>query len=405
MEPDEMMRKARWELLSKHPFYGYIALNLDLKADEKLPDHEPVTTNGKHLLYRPDLVGAIPMQELAARIAHASDHLALGHMLPSRVREKDQKIWNLASDIVINRGLAREFYGGNMPANWIRREMFQLGPECDTMFEEELYEKLADMMKQQQQGGQGNDKSDGPAGCGMQQQDDGDDDADGEGGHDEDGEHDHGTGSAFANQAEAEQQLREAMENAQMYAKMIGSDPYKLHYGVDIDKVLHPPLNWKAMLRRFVASVRGGSGTDWVHPNKRYDFYWPSRHGTILPKILFLVDSSGSVDNEMYAEFIMEGTKAEKYCEPEIAIFDTKVEEVHKQFSKIAKRNFAGGTRVQPGFQLIKNHKAVVVLTDGELGDWDPKPSIPVLWVIANRYHQNVTVPYGSVTHMAIKGS
>ena len=386
---DDKIQVNRYKLLRDHPFYGFISLNLEPKVNTELPDYEPISTDGKHLFYNPAYVESA--NDLPVRIAGASDHIALGHLLPSRYAGKDKELWGLACNSVVSRGLAKTFYNGAIPQGWVSTRALGMPPEADQWVEEEIYKWLEQ-----------NKPNTPPMGgaCGMEQQpsDSGSDPSDGQGDGNEPGN------SPFASEADAEQQLRDAMEEAQIYGKMHGHDPYRV-YGIDIDAVLHEPIPWQTVLRRFSASVRTTGGADWMRLNKRLPYPWPGKKHIAKSKILFCIDSSGSVDDVAYGEFCAEGDKAEKYCEPRIVIFDAAVQGEFTKFKDIRKRVAYGGTTVQPAFRKHSGENGIVVFTDGELDDFMPRPKAPVLWVIGGRYHsRKFKPPFGWVTYVKNSG-
>lgn len=73
-------------------------------------------------------------------------------------------------------------------------------------------------------------------------------------------------------------------------------------------KRLHPTLDWRGILQRFLENCADGDST-WTTPNRRYLYqgiYLPSRQEPRIPHIVLAVDSSGSVDNALLEMFCTE---------------------------------------------------------------------------------------------------
>ena len=85
------------KLLIKYPIFSSIIANLEFQ-----PEHEisTVETDGKKILYNPKSIENLPTEEQVFLFAHAICHVAFNHIY--RSEGKDKKIWNTATDAVIN---------------------------------------------------------------------------------------------------------------------------------------------------------------------------------------------------------------------------------------------------------------------------------------------------------------
>lgn len=97
--------KARIALVQSHPFFGNIALRIEPKMtiDEDFVD--TMATDGREMYFNVDFVNKITQAEVTFGIAHDVLHIALEHHL--RMGSRDPKLWNIATDYVINYQLSK----------------------------------------------------------------------------------------------------------------------------------------------------------------------------------------------------------------------------------------------------------------------------------------------------------
>lgn len=89
--------QARSRLLMKRPFYGYLAMMLPNRLDEKI---KTAATNGHEIIWSPAFIDKIDEDEMLFTMAHEILHNVLGHMW--RANGRDHQLWNVATDSVIN---------------------------------------------------------------------------------------------------------------------------------------------------------------------------------------------------------------------------------------------------------------------------------------------------------------
>ena len=133
------------KLLIKYPTFGSVIANLEFQASK---DIATAGTNGKVLLYNPEFVSGLSDKERTFLFAHEVCHVAFEHIF--RSEGKDSRLWNIATDSVINALLKQD----GLP-------MIEGGvdiPEAVNYDAEEMYNKLLEEKKKQQekQGSQGN---------------------------------------------------------------------------------------------------------------------------------------------------------------------------------------------------------------------------------------------------------
>ena len=137
------------KMLVKYPFFGSVVANVDYKESK---DIIAAATDGKIIYYNPDFLNELNISEQIFIFAHEVCHIAFNHIL--RSENKDNDLWNIATDAVINQ--------------FLKRDGLKIAPGVVDMAEainydaEQLYEKLLQekqQRQQQQQNGQGNSQN------------------------------------------------------------------------------------------------------------------------------------------------------------------------------------------------------------------------------------------------------
>lgn len=132
------------KLLIKYPTFGSIIANLEFQESH---DIATAGINGKVILYNPKFIDSLSEKQQIFIFAHVVCHVAFEHI--SRSEGKDKRLWNIATDSVINALLKKD----GLP-------MVEGGvdiPEAINYNAEEMYNKLLkEKKKQEQQSQQGN---------------------------------------------------------------------------------------------------------------------------------------------------------------------------------------------------------------------------------------------------------
>ena len=135
-------------LLVKYPFFGSVVANSNFIAEEAILT---AGTDGKNIYYNPNFIESITKDQQTFIFAHEICHIAFNHIL--RSEGKDKKIWNIATDSVINAFLKQDGLpivegGVNIP-------------EAINFDAEEMYKKLlAEYQQQSQSQSNGEQKKD-----------------------------------------------------------------------------------------------------------------------------------------------------------------------------------------------------------------------------------------------------
>lgn len=131
---DSIKRK----LLIKYPTFGSVIANLEF---QKSIDIATAGTDGKVLLYNPKFLGDLSEKQQIFIFAHEVCHVAFEHIF--RSEGKDKRLWNIATDSVINALLIQD--GLPMVEGGVNI------PEAINYDAEEMYNKLLEEKKKQEQ--------------------------------------------------------------------------------------------------------------------------------------------------------------------------------------------------------------------------------------------------------------
>ena len=96
---DSVKRK----LLIKYPSFGSIIANLEFQESKEVAS---AGTDGKVVLYNPEFVNGLTDKKMIFLFIHEICHVAFEHI--SRSEGKDKRLWNIATDSVINALLKRD---------------------------------------------------------------------------------------------------------------------------------------------------------------------------------------------------------------------------------------------------------------------------------------------------------
>ncbi len=125
-------------LLVKYPFFGSVVANSNFIAE---PSVETAGTDGENIYYNPNFIESITDDQQTFILAHEICHIAFNHIF--RSEGKDEYLWNIATDSVINAYLKQDglpIVEGGVDIT-----------EASNYDAEEMYKKLLEEKKQQQQ--------------------------------------------------------------------------------------------------------------------------------------------------------------------------------------------------------------------------------------------------------------
>ncbi len=393
---------ARAALVLDHPFFGALALRMDIQ-EETRGRTRTMATDGRSVFYQKDYVQGCSDQELVGLLAHEVMHPAMQHH--TRRGDRDPGLWNEAADYAINPILTE--------AGFVLPGAPLLNREYCGMTAEQIYEALKKSQDDESSQPPEDAEADGTS----------DEDSLGEGGGRSNGPRNDGPDEKSdaverpggvldaPDPAQQEAEWQVALKQAAQAAHMMGQLPGGI--ALAVDEVLRPRVDWKSILRRFVQQS-GTADYSWQRPNRRYiaaGLYLPDLRSDSLPCIVIVVDSSASTHAVLPA-FKAELQSIVEECQPESTIVimaDAKVQRVDEfQRGEAIQFNVEGfgGTDFRPAFEHVDreqlNPACLIYLTDAD-GIYPDKPSTyPTLWAITT---PNRRAPWGETVCIDVTGS
>lgn len=206
--------------------------------------------------------------------------------------------------------------------------------------------------------------------------------------------------------------IKQAICDAYATAKSMG----KMPAGMERIIVGHlkPKVDWLQALRqrlRFGVSRRQSRDVDWMRPNRRFldrSYVFPSTIGPDSPKIVFAVDTSGSMSESDLKQAIGELEDIRKrfgariyFMDCDAGVYASRWLMPHEPLPAL---QGGGGTDFAPVFSHLIEKRIkpdyCVFFTDG-YGNFgsDPTNHFKVLWCITN---QEVEPPFGDVVRVNV---
>lgn len=387
IKPIEKMRRARVMLLRKQPFFGTLAIQLELIEDPAIPT---LATNGTYIRFNPTFISALPSEVLQAAIAHEVMHVVLMHL--TRRGEREHGRWNRAGDFVIN-GTLKEC-GFTLGEGWLYSEKL-LHKTSD-----EVYNLLKSEEGEGGGGGEpgapgsgGGSPQPGKSGCGWYV------------------ECDHAHGEQVK---DLEDKTKQMVASVAAAMQGVGNLPGSLK--ALIDAILYKPQDWRQMLRHFVEEATRDDYS-WTRPNSRYigrGICLPSLRGRRIKPFVIAFDISGSVDSELVKQFVGAVNDLMMEIKPEsveLVQCDTQIQK-HESYQpedmplRTMEIVRGGGTDFKPVFDWIEDQgldpSGLIYFTDMLVGQSEfPKGGCdyPVIWVVPQNANAK-TAPFGTTVKM-----
>jgi predicted metal-dependent peptidase len=351
---------------ARSAFFACLALRLKPSPSWNVPT---MATDGRSLEYNPSFVAGLTPDELLGVVAHEALHCALGHH--ARRGARDPSRWNVACDLAVNGillGAGFSLPNGRVMAGEGRYAALPPGKAA-----EEYYGLLPPPPD-----GQPDDPD--PGRCGAVKD----------------------PGSP-ADAADQQASWEVALVQAERAAAARGELPGGLARSVS--ESLHPPVDWRAVLREFVSST-ARNDYSWARPNRRFvaqGLYLPGLRSEELGEVMVAIDTSGSVGA---AELAVFGSELDALlgafdCTATIVYHDAAVTHVQTWVPAdgplVLEPKGGGGTSHVPVFEWLekegKEPACVVCLTDLDTEFPDRAPSVPVLWGVVGG--NTSTPPFG----------
>ena len=390
---ERKLKKVKIDLMRNPKFAMWSGIMMVGKTE--LSDDVPTAcTDGRDELYGREFVKGLTDKELGFVILHENMHKALRHLVIWRKLWDDNKqLANMACDHVINLMI----YNSDPGEQYVehpRKDGKRIGM-FDTRFAGMNAKQVFDILKQEQDDG----GSDGGGGF---------DDHDWEG----------AKSLSAEEKKELEREIDQAIRQGMMaHQKAVGSKGGDLSR--ELGDLLEPQVDWREVLREFVKSICNARDTSsWRRVNRRFigsDIYMPTMVGERIGSIAIGVDTSGSIGGKEINRFLSEVKSIAEDVRPEkidLIYWDSRVasHEVYEaddmaNIVSSTKPKGGGGTDPRAMMHYLKDERiepeCIIMLTDGEIGDWGSDWSAPIMWVVCNSYRgSKITAPVGKTVHI-----
>jgi predicted metal-dependent peptidase len=359
-------------------------------------------TNGKNEVYGRAFVDSLNDAELRFLVLHENYHKLYRHLETWRwMYDINHGCANQACDFVINHKLVEDNADGFATMTG-RLTIGCYDKKYAGMDAAQVFHLL-----RKNGGGKGNGKGQ-PGSGGKAGKGEGEGEGEGFDEHDWDG--------AESMTADEKRELAREVDEAIRQGALIAG---KLGTGGDREfgELLQPQVDWREVLREFITSTcTGHDYSTWKRPNRRYvagGYYMPSGVSEHVGALVIAPDTSGSTFAPgVLPAFLSEAQAICTVVKPEkahIIYWDTQIcgHEVYEQSEMdnmihSTKPKGGGGTTVSVVGSYMKKEgitpQAVIVLTDGYLGNdwgtWD----CPVLWCVID--NKSAIPPNGKVVHI-----
>lgn len=414
-------------LLVKYPAFASTIVNIGYYE-------KPVSTlctDGQNIYYNKDYLNKLSFNEQLFIFAHEICHIRSNHIM--RSKDKNQKLWNIATDAVINQLLKED--GLTMPAGVINVE------EAINYSAEEYYDKLLknqsnnsneenqpnqnDSNSRFEDNVQGNASSSGLENKESQNESDGEskENNSNEESNNPSNVDDHSMWSKAlenennntdSNQSNEEsvneqelfsQNRKEKIENLKKLKEELlkqsmkaGKEPGETEFtlnDIGINKAL---IDWRTLLRK---AVNIKLKWDTRRPEVEYGVLVPKINKLAYPRTEILLDTSGSIDEEMLRNFLRECKYILQNSEMWVGCFDTKFYGFQKIKSEKDIENMTfygrGGTNfdvaVSAFGQRVDNK---IIFTDGYA--YMPKEKSDIIWIVFGE--EKINPPGGKVIYI-----
>ncbi len=431
--------KSRMRILCKNGFYGLLLMHVIFSLDESCMT---AATDGYRIYFGPAFLDSLSDDELDFILMHEILHIALQHCM--RTGERDDEQFNIACDIVVNSNI---LLSNNMDHRSITLskygESMHIAPDGKEGFNytaEEVYEMLPSRIGQHSQVGR--KKATGNPGFGTvtKQKEKPNKNKDGKdaagsfnlGRAGDEIDHPGNTnGSSWDDHSrwvfnEEDISLRDvwvkhiedALESISIKKASNSRGTLPMFAQRILEELEKPQTDWRIILNDFIQEEI--CDYSFSPPDRRFGdspFFLPDFNGSEdrVDKILFMIDTSGSMSDKMitaaYSEIKGAIDQFDGRLSGWLGFFDAAVIKPvpfmsEEEFQAIRPAG-GGGTDFQIIFEYVHKYMSddppasIIILTDGfaPFPDKSLANGIPVLWLINN---DQINPPWGKVARIKV---
>lgn len=348
------INKIKRKLLVKYPYFGLITANTKFIETNKT---DTAFTDGEIICYNANFLNTLTENEQIFVLAHEICHIAFNHI--NRSEGKNKKIWNIATDAVINANLKKDglilIKGAiniDEAINYDAEEMYnKLLKENNNQKEghdsHSLWNKKIETKKNQEQTTIVNEKK-----------------------------------SFMQNKNERKKQLEKLKETLVSESYGIQSNNEENIRTVNNIGFSKSLIDWRLILKETTKY-----DVDWSYKNASIEdgVVIPSLEEFPKPETEIILDTSGSIDEKLLRNFLRECKNIFKASNLKVGCFDTKFYGFYeiKNETDIDNMTFYGGGGTD--FNVAVNAfsrgaENKIIFTDGEANM--PNKSIDAIWIV-----------------------
>lgn len=380
----DAVRQAHEEAVQAFPYLARFASVTNYTTDNSI--EEALLTDGGTVKVNRKKFEALDENTRMIGLAHELHHIAYLHV--QRQENRDAKKWHTAADIVTNGYLRRELepLGLSLPEGSVVDE------GLENLSVEEVYDRLPDDPDQQPQGGEGEGQGLGLGGMVDARGKGFDQPGDGQGQGQGQGQKGSNPAPGFSkeSQAQAQRNANDSENVTDMAGKLPGTEPMAILRNIQERRARILGKIRKTWMAGMASWMRMQIGTS--IPDRRFLY-----QGLYLEnydeedKIVIVVDTSGSVDDEMVAMFLqfVQGLLEELNAEAVIIMADARIHSITNMqpgdpLPEVVGR---GGTHFGPAIEWINQqqsgtYQAAFYFTDGQGCYPDYPCAIPMFWIL-----------------------
>jgi len=404
VEVEEKITVARIGMLLRHPFFGNMATRLKIEnCDDWCPT---AATDGRHLYFNTQFFNMLTEKQIEFVIAHEIMHCVYDHL--TRREDRDPRLYNIASDYIVNNLLVRDSIGHKVTQIPIFQDF-----KYDGWTSEDVYN---DLKKQEEENGEGS-AGDGEGELLDEHVDwtDGGDSKDSRSGSSPGQDGAPSKGRPQMSEEEMKKIKDEIKESMIQAAQAAGAGNVPGEIKRIIQELTEPKMNWREIIQTQIQSTIKAD----------YTFSRPSRKnwhsGAILPGMDFdesidvaiALDMSGSIGQEQARDMLSELQGImEQYKDYTIKVwcFDTEIYNT-QEFTSDNGEDITtyepmggGGTDFDVNWRHMKNEdfqpKKFIMFTDGyPWASWGDPDYCDTIFVIHGHHDKNFEAPFGFTTH------
>jgi predicted metal-dependent peptidase len=360
-------------------------------------------TNGRDETYGREFIKMLDDRELAFVVLHETLHKAFRHLFTwKKLWDEDKQLANMACDYVINLMLLDMDKSNNVIA--MPHHQGKAIGLVDEKYRGMNAKQVFDLLKQDKKNGEGMFGEGQPL------------EGDGEGGG---GFDDHDWEGAKELDAETKKALEREIDQALRQGVIADNKANGKGAGGlsrELTDLLEPEVDWRELLREFVKSTCSAKdASSWRRVNRRYlgtGVYMPSLIGERVGHLVIGIDTSGSIGGHELNEFLSEvkGIADEVHPEKVDLIYWDSAVAGHEVYDANDVSNIVSSTKPMGGggtdptcvHHYLKEHnikpEAVIMLTDGCIGDWGNEWEAPMLWTVVR--NPRAYAPVGKTIHI-----